>query len=112
MDQIQLVEELRGTKCRCGAAKTSRQTFCRTCYFTLPKKKRMALYRPVGGGYEEAYQQAVKELDGLKETEDARPRAGESSLCGGADQPPCGDGTAEARSEVPETGDGPGGAAA
>lgn len=61
--QRQLIAELRGGLCRCGAAKQPRQTFCRSCYFTLPAKMRSALYRRIGEGYEQAYQAAADHLD-------------------------------------------------
>lgn len=67
-----LIEELRGDKCRCGAAKEPKHTFCRACYFKLPRGLRSALYRLVGDGYEKAYAAAV------------------AALSGGASQPPRG----------------------
>lgn len=60
-----LAAELFGTRCLCGSAKESRQTFCRRCYFRLPKELRIALYRRLGHGYEDAYQRAAKFLDSL-----------------------------------------------
>lgn len=58
-----LLEELAGKLCRCGGVKASKQTFCRFCYFKLPKAFRSALYKRVGEGYEEAYDAAVKVLE-------------------------------------------------
>ena len=72
MDQIELVRELGSTTCRCGRAKKTRQTFCSQCYYSLPQAMRNALYRRLGVGYEEAYEEAEKHLDDV-----GRPRAKE-----------------------------------
>jgi len=58
----QLLDELRGTKCRCGSEKRSRETFCKCCYYTLPAEMRRALYRRFDEGYEQAYAAAAKVL--------------------------------------------------
>ncbi len=60
--QRALVAELQGTACRCGASKKAKQTFCRACYFALPKGQREALYHRVGNGYEAAYAAAILTL--------------------------------------------------
>lgn len=60
---LELVRELRGEICRCGQPKASRQTFCRDCYYALPRHLRNDLYKPLGSGYAEAYQAAAEELD-------------------------------------------------
>jgi len=60
----ELHAELLGTKCRCGRAKRSKQTFCFACYSALPLKTQRALYRRMGEGYEEAYAEAVGKLRG------------------------------------------------
>lgn len=54
----ELLKELASTTCRCGKDKKAKETFCKTCYFLLPMAKRRALYKRVGEGYEEAYQDA------------------------------------------------------
>jgi len=54
-----LLDELVGQVCRCLAPKAMKQTFCRRCYYRLPVALRNALYREMGHGYEEAYDQAV-----------------------------------------------------
>jgi hypothetical protein len=61
-----LIRELAGTDCRCGRAKAPHQTFCRRCYFSLPKQLQRNLYRRVGEGYEEAYTEAAEMLDAQK----------------------------------------------
>jgi ribosomal protein L40E len=58
-----LVRELIGTTCRCGATKASKNTFCRKCFYNLPRERRDALYRLMGEGYEQAYQAASDYLD-------------------------------------------------
>lgn len=57
-----LVSELRGETCKCGARKMAGQTFCRKCYYKLPSSERQALYNQIGAGYEEAYAAACERL--------------------------------------------------
>jgi len=54
---------LRSNGCQCGGHKKPRQALCWSCYRQLPTEMRMALYRPVGSGFEEAYEEAVKWLN-------------------------------------------------
>ena len=63
MSARELVAELAGVDCRCGAVKERGQTFCKRCYFRLPKHLQTRLYRRVGDGYEEAYSAATEFLD-------------------------------------------------
>lgn len=60
---VVIVNELRGTLCRCGSKKAPKQTFCRRCYMRLPVKLQRALYNRVGEGYEEAYTESVEWFD-------------------------------------------------
>ncbi len=62
--QRELIDELNGTLCQCGAGKAAKQTFCRKCYFSLPKLMRQALYRRIGNGYEAAYAAAIANMEG------------------------------------------------
>lgn len=62
LDQAELVRELAGNRCQCGARKIERQSFCERCYFKLPKGMRLALYGLIGQGYEEAYQAAISRI--------------------------------------------------
>lgn len=64
MTTNELVQELRGVKCQCGAKKQPRKTFCGACYYSLTVTQQRALYRLVGNGYEEAYANAIKSLRG------------------------------------------------
>lgn len=59
MTNLELIQELRGTVCRCGKRKPTKMTFCSTCYHSLPAPKRAALYSRIGEGYAEAYAAAV-----------------------------------------------------
>lgn len=63
-EQKRLVAELAGTECRCGETKKAKQTFCRKCFFKLPRDLRNALYQRIGQGYEQAYQAAVEKIEG------------------------------------------------
>jgi hypothetical protein len=59
---INVIRELAGTRCRCGASKVAKQTFCKACYFRLPAEKRRALYRHASNGYLNAYDDACRLL--------------------------------------------------
>lgn len=61
--ELELVAELRGLKCRCGAVKVPRQTFCRRCYYALPPALRKALYNGISEGYAAAYAAAATHLE-------------------------------------------------
>ena len=67
----ELIVELRGNECRCGSRKTRRQTFCKECYYRLPKAKKSALYNNIGFGYEAAYDSAAQHLDAHPKPEKA-----------------------------------------
>ena len=58
------IDQLMSEECHCGKPKKPRQSFCRPCYFSLPKYLQHALYQHILEGYEEAYEEAVKWLDG------------------------------------------------
>jgi len=59
-----LIASLRSTVCpACGGEKASRQSFCRNCYFVLPRHRRTSLYKRVGQGYESAFHAALQELN-------------------------------------------------
>ncbi len=58
-----ILRELAGIHCRCGANKQPRNTFCQRCFYTLPKEKRNDLYKRIGAGYEEAYEAACEFLN-------------------------------------------------
>lgn len=54
------------TLCRCDRRKKKGMSFCSTCYHRLPQEMKGALYQRSGHGYEEAYEAAVKYLEGEK----------------------------------------------
>lgn len=54
----ELAAELAGIECRCGNPKEPKRTFCRKCYYRLPERLRVALYRRIGEGYEQARDEA------------------------------------------------------
>lgn len=63
-DTVALVESLRSTECpACGGSKFRRQSFCRTCYRSLPANIRANLYLLVGDGYEEAFDAAMDHVE-------------------------------------------------
>jgi len=55
---LPVVHELRGNVCRCGKRKIERQTFCRACYFSLPRDVQRDLYKRVEEGYVAVYEKA------------------------------------------------------
>jgi hypothetical protein len=54
--------ELVGSECLCGREKKSRYSFCYRCYKALDPELQRRLYRRIGGGYEEAFEEAHKFL--------------------------------------------------
>ena len=52
------------TKCRCGRKKKRGRPFCRDCQESLPQDLRMGLYSCFGEGFEDAYDLAVRGLNG------------------------------------------------
>lgn len=56
-------DELASKECICGNYKTSNFSFCPSCYYLLPDHLKSPLYRKMGDGYEEAYEEAVAALD-------------------------------------------------
>ena len=57
------LEELRSDECQCGSKKLRDNTFCRKCYYELPKNMREDLYLFIGMGYEQARDAAVHYLN-------------------------------------------------
>lgn len=63
-----ILDNFIGTECAgCGKYKPSKMSHCRRCYFKLPKYLRDPLYKPFGGGYEEAFRASVRFLNRLKQ---------------------------------------------
>ena len=58
-----LFYEFNSNQCYCGNKKKPKTTFCYPCYSLLPKDMQWALFKKLGDGYEEAYDQAVKYLE-------------------------------------------------
>jgi hypothetical protein len=54
------------TLCRCDRRKKKGMSFCSTCYHRLPLEIKRNLYQKAGHGYEEAYDTAIKHLEGEK----------------------------------------------
>jgi hypothetical protein len=57
-------KELSGKECQCGRVKRSMMSLCYGCYKKLPGHMQRDLYRKLGNGYEEAYDDAVEFLTG------------------------------------------------
>jgi hypothetical protein len=61
-DMLFYTEGLMSLECLCGREKLKGNSFCLSCYRALPVEMRKALYRSLGHGYEEAYEDSVKWL--------------------------------------------------
>ena len=58
-------DSLDSTECpHCHNSKESGQSFCRRCYFALPKNLRMALYKTFSEGYVDHWDEAREWLKG------------------------------------------------
>jgi hypothetical protein len=55
-------DELNGEECACGAWKRSMFAFCYTCHRSLPEDMKRELWKRIGDGYEEAYNEAISWL--------------------------------------------------
>lgn len=58
------VTELRSEECFCGRTKKSGMALCYSCFSSLPPDLKEDLYQRIRSGYEEAYEAAVKWLEG------------------------------------------------
>jgi hypothetical protein len=58
-DRAFYVETRKAEECLCGREKSSGRSFCYHCYKELPGDMQKALYRQIGDGYEEAFEDAV-----------------------------------------------------
>lgn len=54
---------LLSNECQCSRTKNGHLSFCYKCYARLPRDLQVRLYRRMGEGYEEAYDEAVKFLE-------------------------------------------------
>lgn len=54
----QALKELDSTVCYCGNEKLKGSSFCKRCYFSLPKKTQGELWKRVSDGYAEVYDEA------------------------------------------------------
>ena len=58
-DRAFYVKTLASEECLCDRPKKRGKAFCYRCYRELPTAMQRALYRPLGLGFEEAYEEAV-----------------------------------------------------
>lgn len=59
--------ELMGNGCWCGDSKKPGFALCFKCYNRLPVELQKGLYRKLGNGYEQGYEEAVSWLAGHEE---------------------------------------------
>ena len=64
-DRLFYIETLKSEQCQCERSKKRRYALCYKCFQRLPKDLRMALYRPIGAGFEQAYEDAYRYLNNL-----------------------------------------------
>ena len=64
-DRRFFIESLKSEECQCERPKKRGFAFCYGCYQRLPQGMRRALYRPVGEGFEQAYEDACRYLNDL-----------------------------------------------
>lgn len=57
------IDALMSNECACGKTKQPKKSFCYRCYKALPRDMQRDLYRRIGNGYEEAFEEAVKYLE-------------------------------------------------
>lgn len=58
-----LLRELASETCCCGKDKRKRNTFCASCYYSLPQYLKREIHKLVGEGYEEGYAAAREFLE-------------------------------------------------
>ncbi len=59
----QALRELKSENCAaCERPKESGQSFCKSCYFSLPPRTRNALYAAMSDGYASIYDEAKEDL--------------------------------------------------
>lgn len=61
-DRMFYINQLKSDECICERPKKPRFAFCFNCYRRLPADMQRALYRPVGGWFEQAYDEAYRYL--------------------------------------------------
>lgn len=68
-----LLKNLMQTICpTCGRKKTSEQSLCRVCFFSLSRLDRFSLYNRFGNGYERALANAYLKITGHQLVVDGR----------------------------------------
>ncbi len=63
-DRLFYIQALKSGQCRCERPKQRGRAFCYKCWLRLPLDLRMPLYRKIGDGFEQAYDNATKYLNG------------------------------------------------
>ena len=59
------LETLKSEECQCERPKKRGYAFCYRCFHRLPGHLRTAIYRPIGAGFEQAYEDAYRYLNNL-----------------------------------------------
>ena len=64
-DRMFYLETLKSTECQCEGEKKRGRAVCFSCWRRLPENLQRALYRPIGRGFEAAYEAAYRHLNDL-----------------------------------------------
>lgn len=57
------LKEFKSEECFCGKPKKPRMALCYSCYKSLPIDMQRDLWLPFGGGFEEAWDEAIEYLN-------------------------------------------------
>lgn len=52
-------------RCQCGSRKNTGKSFCWPCFASLSKPMRQNLYKRIGEGYEQAFDEALARLNSV-----------------------------------------------
>jgi hypothetical protein len=63
-DRLYYLGVLYSETCQCEREKREGNAFCFKCYIRLPRYLRTALYQPIGNGFEQAYDDSCRQLNG------------------------------------------------
>ncbi|BBO74429.1 hypothetical protein DSCW_18460 [Desulfosarcina widdelii] len=61
-EKLFYIDALKSEQCQCERQKKRGRAFCYRCYIRLPRDLRDELYRPVGAGFEAAYDASCRFL--------------------------------------------------
>ena len=63
-DKKYYLSVLASEECQCGKSKRKGTAFCYMCYTSLSQDTKIDLYKEIGKGFEEAYEEGYAEING------------------------------------------------